>query len=148
MPSTGTVDGTASTPVTPGVSGGPVIIGGGGGNGVAATQTISPEVAGKMGDVTEEYVEQVRALNEAIERISQQSEALGRNLEEMDTLSRNLTGMNAVYEIQLRSASTQLDAVSQVNEQTKKMAKQIEELNSIYARMIEAMTTNMSRTQI
>ena len=148
MPSTGTVDGTASAPVTPGVSGGPVIIGGGGGNGVAATQTISPEVADKMGDVTEEYVEQVRALNEAIERISQQSEALGRNLEEMDTLSRNLTGMNAVYEIQLRSASTQLDAVSQVNEQTKKMAKQIEELNSIYARMIEAMTTNMSRTQI
>ena len=28
------------------------------------------------------------------------------------------------------------------------MAKQIEELNSIYARMIEAMTTNMNRPQI
>jgi prefoldin subunit 5 len=101
-----------------------------------------------MGSVTEEYVEQVRILNEAIQRISQQSEALGHNLEEMDTLSRNLTGMNAVYEIQLRGASGQLDAVSQVNEQTKKMAKQIEELNNIYARMIEAMTTNMNRTQL
>ena len=133
---------------TTGATGGTVIIGGGGGNGVAATQTISPEVADKMGSVTEEYVEQVRILNEAIQRISQQSEALGHNLEEMDTLSRNLTGMNAVYEIQLRGASGQLDAVSQVNEQTKKMAKQIEELNNIYARMIEAMTTNMNRTQL
>lgn len=142
----GTVAGTEPVAATQGISGGTVIIGSG--NGVAATQTISPEVADKMGNVTEEYVEQVRALNEAIERISQQSEALGRNLEEMDTLSRNLTGMNAVYEIQLRSASTQLDAVSQVNEQTKKMAKQVEELNNIYARMIEAMTTNIGRTQI
>lgn len=133
---------------TTGAAGGTVIIGGGGGNGVSATQTISPEVADKMGSVTEEYVEQVRILNEAIQRISQQSEALGHNLEEMDTLSRNLTGMNAVYEIQLRGASGQLDAVSQVNEQTKKMAKQIEELNNIYARMIEAMTTNMNRTQL
>ena len=55
---------------------------------------------------------------------------------------------NAVYEIQLRNASGHLDAVSQVNEQTKKMAQQIEELNNIYARMIEAMTTTMSRPQI
>lgn len=124
--------------------GGTVIIGGG----MIGGQPMSPETADKMGTVTEEYVEQVRILNEAIERISKQSEALGHNLEEMDILSRNLTGMNAVYEIQLRNASGHLDAVSQVNEQTKKMAKQIEELNNIYARMIEAMTTNMNRTKI
>lgn len=126
------------------VAGGTVILGGG----AVGGQTMNPETAEKMGDVTEEYVEQVRALNEAIQRISQQSEALGHNLEEMDILSRNLTGMNAVYEIQLRNASGHLDAVSQVNEQTKRMAKQIEELNNIYARMIEAMTTTMSRPQI
>ena len=98
-----------------------------------------------MDKVTEEYVEQVRALNEAIQRISQQTEALGRNLEEMDTLSRNLTGVNAIYEIQLRGASGQLNSIDQVNEQTKKMALQVEELNNLYARMIEAMTTNTNR---
>ena len=138
--------GSASATGTPaGGIGGTVIIGGGAGTGA---QTMNPETAEKMGDVTEEYVEQVRLLNEAIQRIAQQSETLGHNLEEMDTLSRNLTGMNAVYEIQLRNASGHLDAVSQVNEQTKKMAKQIEELNMIYARMIEAMTTTMNRPQI
>ena len=144
-----TSESTAQAPsvtgnVSGGVGGGTVILGGG----TVGGQTMNPETAEKMGDVTEEYVEQVRALNEAIQRISQQSEALGHNLEEMDILSRNLTGMNAVYEIQLRNASGHLDAVSQVNEQTKKMAQQIEELNNIYARMIEAMTTTMSRPQI
>lgn len=101
-----------------------------------------------MDKVTEEYIEQVRALNEAIEHISKQTEALGQNLEEMETLRRNLTGVNAVYEIQLRNASGQLNSLDQVNEQTKKMAQQVEELNALYARMIEAMTTNTNRQQI
>ena len=102
----------------------------------------------EMDKVTEEYVEQVRALNEAIQRIAKQSEALGRNMQEMETLGRNLTGMNALYEVQLRSAGGQLDSIDKVNEQTKMMAEQVEELNNLYARMIEAMTTNMNRPQI
>lgn len=126
--------------------GAPVVIGTGGGvvhSGPAQVPDI--ENISAMDKVTEEYVEQVRALNEAIQRISQQTEALGRNLEEMDTLSRNLTGVNAIYEIQLRGASGQLNSIDQVNEQTKKMAQQVEELNTLYARMIEAMTTNTNR---
>ena len=102
----------------------------------------------EMDKATEEYVEQVRALNEAIRRIAEQSEALGRNMQEMETLSRNLTGMNALYEVQLRSAGGHLNSIDKVNEQTKKMADQVEELNNLYARMIEAMTTNMNRPQI
>ena len=102
----------------------------------------------EMDKVTEEYVEQVRALNEAMQRIAEQSEALGRNMQEMETLGRNLTGMNALYEIQLRSAGGQLNSIDKVNEETKKMAEQVEELNKLYARMIEAMTTNMNRPQI
>jgi hypothetical protein len=69
-------------------------------------------------------------------------------MQEMETLSRNLTGVNALYEIQLRSAGGQLDAIDKVNEQTKIMATQVEELNKLYARMIEAMTTNMNRSQM
>lgn len=108
----------------------------------------SAEKVKEMDKVTEEYIEQVRALNEAIELISKQTEALGHNLEEMETLRRNLTGVNAIYEIQLRNASGQLDSLDHVNEQTKRMAEQVEELNALYARMIEAMTINTNRQQI
>ncbi len=132
-----------STPVTPT----PVVVGGGA-SGQVQYPVVSNENITEMEKVTADYVEQVRLLNEAIQRISKQSEALGRNLEEMDTLSRNLTGVNAIYEIQLRSAGGQLTSIDQINEQTKKMAMQVEELNGIYARMIEAMTTNMNRPQI
>jgi uncharacterized protein YukE len=128
----------------------PIIIGGGFMPSAPAANipVANSENIGEMEKVTEEYIEQVRTLNEAIQRIAQQTEALGKNMEEMDTLSRNLTGVNALYEVQLRSAGGQLNAIDQVNEQTKKMAQQIEELNSIYARMIEAMTSNMNRPQI
>lgn len=108
----------------------------------------SAEKINEMDKVTEEYIEQVRALNEAIELISKQTEALGHNLEEMETLRRNLTGVNAIYEIQLRNASGQLDSLDHINEQTKRMAEQVEELNALYARMIEAMTINTNRQQI
>ena len=111
-------------------------------------QVARAENMNQMDKVTEEYVEQVRALNEAIELISKQTEALGQNLEELETLRRNLTGVNAIYEIQLRNASGQLDSLDHVNEQTKMMAQQVEKLNALYARMIEAMTTNTNRQQI
>jgi DNA repair exonuclease SbcCD ATPase subunit len=137
---------SSATPAAPAGGGAPIIIGGGMPANVPAVAN-----AGNIEEidkVTEEYIEQVRTLNEAIQRISQQTEALGHNMQEMETLSRNLTGVNALYEVQLRSAGGQLNAIDQVNEQTQKMAQQIEELNTIYARMIEAMTTNMNRPQI
>jgi hypothetical protein len=45
--------------------------------------------------------------------------------------------------MQLKSASQQICTIDQINEQSRKMAEQIEQLNKIYARMIEAMTVNM-----
>ena len=133
-------------------SGTPVVGGtqfiGGGVPVIGNMQAPNIENIDEMDKVTEEYVEQVRALNEAMQRIAEQSEALGRNMQEMETLGRNLTGMNALYEIQLRSAGGQLNSIDKVNEETKKMAEQVEELNKLYARMIEAMTTNMNRPQI
>lgn len=131
---------------------GPIVIGGGmaaATSGMAQSYpTVAPANIGEMDKATEEYVEKVKALTDAIQRISMQTEALGRNMEEMDTLSRNLTGVNALYEVHLRSAGGQLNAIDQVNEQTKKMAQQIEELNNLYTRMIEAMTSRMDRPQI
>ena len=49
-----------------------------------------------------------------------------------------IEGINAIYEMQLRSASTQINTIDQVHEQTRKMARQIEELNAVYARMLQA----------
>lgn len=126
-----------------GVSGA-VILGGGGGSSAAA-QTANPELLSDMDKATKEYVEKIGALNETIKRISEQTDALGRNMEEMDTLARNITGINALYETQLRSAGNQVGNIDLVNEETKKMAMQIKELNAMYARMIEAMTTNMHK---
>ena len=113
----------------------------------AIANSNTPTLIPQMDEVTEEYIEKVRSLNEAIKHISDQTEALGRNMEEMETLARNLTAVNAMYEIQLRGASSQLNNLDSVNDQTKKMAEQIEELNQVYSRMLEAMTANMNKPQ-
>lgn len=124
---------------------GAIVIGSGGATG--STATADPELIGNMDEATKEYVEKIKTLNEAIQRISEQAESLGRNMQEMDTLARNITGINTLYEVQLRSAGKQVDNIDMVNEETKKMAQQIKELNIMYARMLEAMTCNMNRQQ-
>lgn len=123
---------------------GTIVIGGGA---AASTATADPELIGNMDEATKEYVEKIKTLNEAIQRISEQAESLGRNMQEMDTLARNITGINTLYEVQLRSAGKQVDNIDMVNEETKKMAQQIKELNIMYTRMLEAMTCNMNRQQ-
>ena len=66
----------------------------------------------------------------------------------MENLNRTLTGICKVYEMQLKGASQQIGTIDQINDQTRKMAEQIAELNRIYARMIEAMTTNMPNASL
>lgn len=141
----GSTVGATNAPIVEGApaSAGTVIIG----NGAVSTQTADPELIGNMDDATKEYVEKIRTLNEAIQRISEQTESLGRNMQEMDNLARNITGINTLYEVQLRSAGKQVDNIDMVNEETKKMAQQIKELNTMYARMLEAMTCNMTPRQ-
>ena len=63
--------------------------------------------------------------------------------EEMINLNRTLTSINTVYELQLKNISSQIGTIDQINEQTRRMAKQIEELNGVYSRMIKALTVNM-----
>lgn len=96
-----------------------------------------------MAEAQKNYVEELRKLTEMLEKVGQQSQRLTRDSEEMENLNRTLTGICKVYEMQLRSASSQIDTIDRINEQSKLMAKHIEQLNTIYARMIEAMTVNM-----
>ena len=88
-------------------------------------------------------LEELKKLTDVLELVVEQSRRLTTDSEEMENLNRTLTGICKVYEMQLKSASSQIGTIDEINEQTKKMAQQIEQLNKIYARMIEAMTVNM-----
>ena len=102
-----------------------------------------PPLTPDMTEATNAYVEELKNLTEVLERVSEQSRRLTTDSEEMENLNRTLTGICKVYEMQLKSASSQIGTIDEINEQTKKMAQQIEQLNNIYARMIEAMTMKM-----
>ncbi len=91
-------------------------------------------------------------------------QASGGYVEQMEALNRNVSGLNTIYEIQLKSIASQLDSIDRVNrglkdirdmyeksanessrycEETEKMARYMKQLNSVYEKMITAMTINM-----
>ncbi len=106
---------------------------------------VSVATAEAMEVATTAYVERLEQLNETLQKVEQLSSRLATDSEEMENLNRTLTGIARVYEMQLKSASQQITTQDSINEQTQIMADKIRELNSIYARMIEAMTTNMPK---
>ncbi len=126
---------TDGTAVVSGVVGGVV---GGTMSTAEATEAVS-----EMEEATTTYVEELKKLTEMLAKVSEQSQRLTRDSEEMENLNRTLTGICKVYEMQLKGASQQIGTIDQINDQSRKMAQQIEQLNAIYARMIEAMTVNM-----
>ena len=139
-----------------------------------------------VADATEHYVAQIAALGEQMQQLRKSTEALNNvsqillqsyqaitensdritesstgYVEEMTTLNRNVAGLNTIYEIQLKSVSSQLDSIDRVNrgikdirdmyeksaessshycEETERMARYMAQLNDIYAKMIQAMT--------
>ena len=98
----------------------------------------------ELEEATANYVEELKRLTEMLSRVSEQTDKLAHDSEEMENLNRTLTGICKVYELQLKSASSQIGTIDDINEQTRKMATQIADLNKIYARMIEAMTAKMN----
>ena len=119
-----------------------------GSNAVAATQPVVPVVDGKVDvpelqQVTQDYIEKLRELTESFQHISDQSSQLEASADEVERLSRNLTSINTIYEMHLKSLGSQIGNIDLVNEQTRRMAEQIEELNQVYDRMLQSMTVNM-----
>ena len=121
--------------------GGTIIIGGNMGTGSLEEQQ---QASNELADAQSNYVEELKKLTETLQKVAEQSERLTRDSEEMENLNRTLTGICKVYEMQLKGASQQIGTIDQINDQSRRMAQQIEQLNSIYARMIEAMTVNMN----
>ena len=124
------------------VAGANIIIGGTPGA-QALDMGTTPEMASQLADAQTGYLEELKRLTETLQKVSEQSVRLTRDSEEMENLNRTLTGICKVYEMQLKGASQQIGTIDQINEQSRRMAQHIEQLNSIYARMIEAMTVNM-----
>ena len=160
-----------------------------------STQTVqgggSTAVVGEMANASGQYLEQISGLTSEIERlrdvtaslnqvsqillesykaITENSENITRSstgyVEQMQDLNHNIHGLNTIYEIQLKSVSSQLDSIDRVNrgikdirdmyeksaqqsqryvEETEKMARYMKQLNSVYEKMITAMTVNMYR---
>lgn len=104
-----------------------------------AQAVLSPE----MEAATQTYIEKLQTLAETFAKVDEQSARLTKDSEEMENLNRTLTGINKVYELHLKSISLQVGTIDQINEQTHKLAQQIEDLNAVYGRMIEALTVNM-----
>ena len=141
------------------IQGGGVIQGGGSIANVepvaAVSEPVQPSVAAfttgapaGVAEATGNYIDELNELTEVLRKVSEQSKRLTADSEEMENLNRTLTGISRVYEMQLKSASSQMGTIDEINEQTRHMARQIAELNAIYARMIEAMSVqNINRQQ-
>ncbi len=116
-----------------------------------------------LNKVSDVLLDSYRAITENSENITRSSSGY---VEQMQDLNRNIGGLNTIYEIQLKSVSSQLDSIDRVNrgikdirdmyeksseqsarycEETEKMARYMQQLNSVYEKMITAMTINMYR---
>ena len=150
------------------------------------------EQISKMAELTEatqKYLEQLSSMSENMERfssvtnslsnvsdtllnsyksITDNSDGINQNsrgyVQQMEMLNRNISGLNTIYEIQLKSISSQIDSIEHINAglsrikdlydgsvvdssvfrgETEKMAQQLSQLNQVYGRLLQAMTVNM-----
>lgn len=150
------------------------------------------EQISKMAELTEatqKYLEQLSTMSQQMERFSQvtnsltnvsdvllnsyksitdNSDGINQNsrgyVQQMELLNRNVSGLNTIYEIQLKSISSQIESIEHINgglsriremydgsvidssvfrNETEKMTRQLSELNQVYSRLLQAMTVNM-----
>lgn len=145
----------------------------------------------ELTDATSQYLSQLSAISEQMDHLRATTESLNRVSEvllasyqsitdnsenitrssqgyvgQMENLNRNINGLNTIYEIQLKSISTQLENIDRVNrglkdirdmyeksaaesasycDEAEKMARYMKQLNSVYEKMVKAMTVNMYR---
>ena len=118
------------------------------------------ESTAQLNKVSETLLDSYRAITENSADISNTSRGY---VDQLSDLNRNIQGLNTIYEIQLKSISSQLDSIDRVNrgikdirdmyeksaeqsarycEETEKMARYMQQLNKVYEKMIHAMTVN------
>ena len=101
-----------------------------------AQAVLSPEMEG----ATKDYIEKLQALTDTLAKVDEQSARLTRDSQEMENLNRTLIGINKVYDLHFASISRQVTTIEDINEQTRQLAAKIEEVNNIYARMMQQLS--------
>jgi gliding motility-associated protein GldL len=129
----------------------------------------------QLAEATQKYLEQLSGIAKDMENfsaithsLSNVSDGINRSsqgyVQQMEMLNRNISGLNTIYEVQLRSISSQISAIEHINaglnrikelydgsivdssvfrSETEKMAQQLAQLNQVYSRLLQAMTVNM-----
>lgn len=131
---------------------------------IAAEMTHLRDTTRALNQVSDTLLQSYQAITQNSEAITEASRGY---VEQMQDLHRNIGGLNTIYGIQLKSVSSQIDSIDRVNrgikdirdmyeksakqsarycEETERMARYMQQLNSVYEKMITAMTVNMYRT--
>lgn len=121
-------------------------------------------VTSNLTGVSDVLLNSYKSITDNSDGISQSSRGY---VHQMEALNRNIQGLNTIYEIQLKSISSQIDAIERINSglmrikdlyegsipdssvfrsETEKMAQQLHALNGVYNRLLNAMTMNMYGT--
>lgn len=123
----------------------------------------------KFNSVTNDLTEVSDTLLNSYKHITDNSDGISENskgyVQQMETLNHNISQLNSVYELQLQSVNSQMEAVNRINagllriremyegsvidssmfrSETEKMTQQIAALNTVYSRLLNAMTMNMN----
>lgn len=131
-------------------------------SGIASQMAQLQETTRQLNEVSSVLLDSYRAITVNSETITRSSTGY---VDQMENLNRNISGLNTIYEIQLRGISSQLESIDRVNrglkdirdmyeksadessrycEETEKMARYMRQLNQVYEKMITAMTVNMA----
>ncbi|MBQ1987132.1 MAG: gliding motility protein GldL [Muribaculaceae bacterium] len=141
-----------------------------------ATQRYLDQIAGiseqmaQLRDNTQSLNEVSSLLLDSYRAITDNSETISRSsmgyVDQMESLNRNISGLNTIYEIQLKSISSQLENIDRVNRglkdirdmyeksasesanycnETERLAHNMKQLNSVYEKMVNALTVNLYR---
>lgn len=118
-------------------------------------------VTNSLSDVSDTLLNSYKSITDNSDGISQNSRGY---VQQMEMLNRNISGLNTIYEIQLKSISSQIESIEHINgglsriremydgsvtdssvfrNETEKMTRQLSELNQVYSRLLQAMTVNM-----
>ena len=119
------------------------------------------EITARLTDVSATLLNSYEAVSGNSDTLSACSSGY---VKQMEALNRNISGLNTIYEIQLKSVSSQLDTIDKVNtglanirnlyenstldsykirQETEKMTENLAQLNKVYERMLTAMTVGM-----
>ena len=94
-------------------------------------------LAPEMEEASQDYIKKLRSLTDTLIKMDEQSARLTQDSQEMENLNRTLVGINKIYDLHFASISKQVTTIEQINEQTNELAAKIEEVNRIYARMMQ-----------